>query len=135
MTAIKFIQQLKRTECGVACVAMLCKTSIGEARKLVGHTNNQSTGWTSTAELRAALGRKGIKLGKEVWCDNWGKLDSKSGPFLVAVNYKADGGKNDYWHWAVYNPGEVAAPLLDPLTKPRKPGRTKLASYFHVYFQ
>jgi ABC-type bacteriocin/lantibiotic exporter with double-glycine peptidase domain len=142
MIFLKLIKQVKRTECGVACIAMLCGTSIEEARKLVGHTSDQKTGWTGTAEVRSALAKRHIKLGKEVWCDNWNKLESKTGVFLVAVNYKdickVKGEEKRNWHWAIYDPAQADAPLLDPNSKGSKgraTGPTRLASYFHVYFQ
>lgn len=141
MITLKLIKQVKRTECGVACVAMLCGVSIEEARKLLGQTNDQKTGWTNTAEIRSALATKGIRLGKEVWCDNWRKLESKSGVLLVSVNYKiilnVSGEKKSNWHCAIYHTAQVDGPLLDPNPKKKRriPGSTRLASYFHVYFQ
>jgi hypothetical protein len=136
---LKHIVQKKRTECGTACVAILCGTRISEARDLLGQTRSQKTGWTGTRDIRTALAFKGLRLGKEVWSSDWNDLVGKAMPILVAVNYKEwstrTGTERASWHWAVYDASNARSPLLDPLTPrgPRVPGKTRLCSYFHVH--
>ena len=136
---LKHITQRKPTECRAACVAILCRIGIAEARSLLGQSRSQHTGWTGTDEIRMALAFKELRLGREIYCEDWSALKEKTKPLLISVNYKewiTKTGKDKVrWHWAVYKPLDAATPVLDPLKKsgPRAPGRTRLYSYFHVH--
>ena len=136
---LTYVAQHKTTECGAACVAMLCGIGIAEARGLLGQRRSDETGWTSTSQIRTAISLRGLRLGNEVWTDDWTRLKSKDAPLLVAVNYKEWKTKTGLakvsWHWAVYDPSDPEKPLLDPLSKKerRAPRTTRLCSYFHVY--
>ena len=92
-----------------------------------------STRLTDTSEVRSGLAAHGIRLGKEVRCDDWDRLLAIGQPLLVAVNYVE--AKRSNWHWMVFDPSRPDAPVLDPNAMAPKAidRRTHLFSYFHLW--
>ena len=134
----KLVSQEHRTECGAACVAMLARVPIEEARVKVHGGASDRSRRTYPKDIRLALASFGLVLGREIWTSNWRNVAKQSQPVLVAMNYRLkstkSGAKQELWHWAVYDPRSPSAPLLDSQSKvsPRLPGPSKLASYFKV---
>lgn len=129
------IKQRKPKECGVACVATIAGISLREARTLMGHTdNNKEPGWTGTEDLRKALAKKKLKLGRETYCSDWTHIAQRLRTGIVAVNAHYRKGVLDRWHWIVYDSSDPKHPIRDPQAKQdrRSPGRTRAYSYFHV---
>jgi hypothetical protein len=135
-TALKHVSQIKKTECGAACVAILAGVSLDKARTLLEQSSENKNSRTSTKEIRSALAKVKIRLGRENYCPSWEKIDSKLQRGLIAVSDKNIGEPNQTWHWVVYDRVEVESPILDPQSKleRRKPGRLRAYSYFYVYY-
>jgi ABC-type bacteriocin/lantibiotic exporter with double-glycine peptidase domain len=135
-TPLKHVRQIERTECGAACVAILAGVSLAKARTLLGQSSEDKNNRTSTEDIRAALAKLQIRLGRENYCTSWEKIDAKLQRGLLAVSDKNIGEPNQTWHWVVYDRVEGESPILDPQSKleRRKPGRLRAYSYFYVYY-
>lgn len=136
-TPMNHVRQIAGTECGAACLAMLARVTLQEARAvLYGDPLPRHLGTTSD-DVRAALANFGLVLGRFVPSAAWGVLERRDVPALVSVGYRSgtvNGVPRIRRHWVVFDPCRPATPVLDPLSKvgPRAPGRSQMLGYHHV---
>jgi hypothetical protein len=101
---------------------------------LLDQSDEQKTGWTGTVDLRRALAKKKLFMGRETYCDDWTHIAQRLKFGIVAVNAHDIGGSQERWHWIVYDSAFPEHPIRDPQSKQKRraPGRTRAYSYFHV---
>lgn len=130
----RHVKQVYSTECGIACVAMITGFALSSARKIVTFDEGERSRRTSATQLRDALARHSWKMGREVFCDSWERLQRNAPLAILKVNYKQMDGKSPKWHWVVYDLDIPEAPILDPHSKGRRKihSQTRLHSYFHI---
>jgi len=134
MLKLRHVRQINSTECGIACVAMLTGTGIRDARKLFPSGSAKGSKRTCPADIRKALRKKSILLGREVVTQSWDQVRRRARIALVAVNLKEDTNRDPIWHWVIYDGTDPLNCILDPASDRRRPihNRTRLCSYFHV---
>lgn len=109
---IRRVRQRKKSDCGVACVAMVAGVSYRKAFDAFGFDAGQNTFYTSHKKLEEALGKLGCAVQREMFT-SW---DTILGSAILAVNRRCN---RRNFHWIVFN-GKV---VLDP--NPKRPSRQK----------
>lgn len=131
MKRIKIIKQHHPTECGAACVAMLTGSSLAKARAAIRFTNGGDYR-TYPSNLRQALAKSGIRLGRKVKCSSWNALLGRSVLAISAVHHYVTPSGLDRWHWLLFDGTGAEPRLLDPQRGIRTDfGRIHL-SWYHL---
>ena len=131
------VKQRTRTDCGVACLAMLCKVSYEEAHRAIPWRPSTTIWGTCTKQLREAAIKLGyafigtekfrlIPLGKRSWTE----IPHNS---LVKVPNPAEPGQ---WHWVVWRKGKIYDPawgVFRPQNYDRRP--TSYATFVSMEVQ
>ncbi|WP_082783655.1 cysteine peptidase family C39 domain-containing protein [Snodgrassella sp. CFCC 13594] len=105
------IIQEDSTGCGLACAAMLGRTTYSRAKSLaieLGIVSNHPPFYTSSRELSLLLSELGLHPSKGRRLSHWESLKCLS---VVGINYND---KTDTWHWVVYVPSANGGYVLDP---------------------
>jgi ABC-type bacteriocin/lantibiotic exporter with double-glycine peptidase domain len=123
---MKKVVQRKRTDCGVACVAMVAGVTYSEAHKALGEVSQRRT---QVADLRKALRKLGIGLGHRSVPISPEKLSGL--PFDCLLKTRP-GPKSGNWHWMVWN--SRLKEIFDPLPegKAYKNPAARVAAYIQV---
>lgn len=115
------IRQGDTTGCGLACIAMLAKTSYKEVRKAaVDELDYERKGqfYTDTKELRELADFFDIELGlKKRKFKSFESLSKLYDLAILAINYKE---KSKTWHWVLYCHTGSEEYVYDPNTKSNK---------------
>lgn len=120
---MKLVKQKTKTDCGVACLAVLAGISWSSARNALFDDQRKDNFGTDTQQMRAALKKFGIITSKRlVRCKNPSKNpDRLTKDALLHTNKLADG----HSHWAVWDAQRME--ILDPYYK-----RTRVHSFLSV---
>jgi ABC-type bacteriocin/lantibiotic exporter with double-glycine peptidase domain len=103
---MRLIKQRTKTDCGVACLAMLAGVSWAKARDALEFTRLDKSFWTTKDSMRCALQKLGVDTTKNlVRCKYPQNLRKDA---LLKTNVL----KNGNWHWAVWD--HKRQKLLDP---------------------
>lgn len=122
------MRQLRRDDCGVACVAMVAGISYGAALEAFSFTGESYH--TSADDLVRALSLLGIRAGPKLmslpgtgrrWMEEVRVL---SKPAILKSPTRRDG----TWHWRVYDPSRKI--ILDPRSPPYS--RLRVSAYLLV---
>jgi ABC-type bacteriocin/lantibiotic exporter with double-glycine peptidase domain len=106
---MKLIKQKTKSDCGVACLAMLAGISWGQARNALFNRGRKKDFSTTTDTMRAALRRFGVITSKRIHrCTNPRRLKRDA---LLNTNVLANGDS----HWAVWD--AKSRKVLDPYYK------------------
>jgi hypothetical protein len=109
---VRRLKQKTKTDCGVACVAMLAGVSWAKARDAL-FDKAARTFWTQKDDMINALGHLGVTVSKRlVVCKHPDRLQVDA---LLRTNILANGN----WHWAVWDAKRKK--ILDPYYKRTKP--------------
>ena len=120
---MKRVAQLDPNGCGVACVAMLAGVSYRSACALM--FPDKRGNYTSHAQLRKALRRYGIGLGKRVSLSGQRLNDlTVDGILSARIFWKGD----DWSHWIVWDARRQA--LLDPYDEQISLRLTRLVGFY-----
>ena len=108
---IRRVVQMDPTGCGIACAAMLGRTTYSRAKSLAVDLNIVSSKppyYIDTGSLKLLLCALGLTLSKGGKLTHWHSLHCLS---VVGVNYNE---RNSTWHWVVYVPTQDGGYVLDP---------------------
>jgi hypothetical protein len=97
---LKWIYQKRQTDCGVACVAMLCDASYDEAKQLL--FGKESVGITSSGELLQAIRHFGGKPLADR-CQAIGETHLPDLDNHALLKGKLLCGESEPVHWAVWD--------------------------------
>lgn len=111
MKKLKRVRQRYRSDCGVACVAMVAQVKYQQAFDVFGFTEEDRF-YTRHKHLMEAL----EKLGCEVQRKMFRSWEDIPGHAILPVNRRCEG---KHFHWVVYDGKAV----LDP--NPQRPAREK----------
>ena len=123
---MKRVAQKKRTDCGVACVAMVADVSYEDAQEAMG---DAAYSRTQVADLRKALGKLGYCLGHRSIPIAPEKLQQLTFDCILKTK---PGPKSGNWHWMVWD--SHAQKILDPQSKGRayKKPLARVSAYIEV---
>lgn len=110
--SIRCVRQKYRSDCGVACVAMLAGVSYQVAFNAFGFHEGETRFYTGHGQLLEAL----EKLGCGVKRKRFRSWEDISGSAILPVNHRCD---RRHFHWVVYD-GKA---IIDPY--PKRPPRQK----------
>lgn len=117
MKSIRRVRQRKRSDCGVACVAMIAGVSYQEAFDVFCFDDGEKYFYTRHSHLVEALESLGCEVQRK-WFSSWQDV---AGRAIIPVNHRCN---RRNFHWIVYDGKTV----LDP--NPERPSREKrLARY------
>ncbi|MDD4913360.1 MAG: hypothetical protein PHP57_13795 [Sideroxydans sp.] len=108
---VRRIRQRYKSDCGVACVAMVANVTYRRAFEVFGFDDVKSF-YTSHNNLEAAL----IELGCQVQRKKFVTWDEVAGSAIIPVNHRR---KRQNFHWVVFDRQAV----LDP--NPHRPPRQR----------
>lgn len=112
MKKIRRIRQRNKSDCGIACVAMMAGVRYREAFRAFDFAEDEVKLYTTHGRLISALEKLGCKVKKRKF-SSWGGITNCA---IIPVNHRCNRKK---FHWVVYDGKSV----LDP--NPRCPPRTK----------
>lgn len=119
-----FVKQRLKSDCGVACLAMLCDVTYEQAAKVIDYKYGKYKG-TSTKQLREAAWRLGVPtrgtkkqrlkvVRAPTWWDKYIPPSLSDWWYLIPDNslvkikrYNVTGGR---WHWVVWRKEKVYDP-------------------------
>lgn len=134
--AVRHVRQRTGTSCGVACIAMLADVSGTAARRILASSlEDYDSDVTDVPDLRAALRRFGIHLGRKVPTRTWRDANRLREPGLAAVRFKRNRTGTERWHWVVVEPRRDGPIVWDPLRRKgmrRDTENLPLAWFHHV---
>ena len=111
--AMRYMKQKTKTDCGVACLAMLTGVSWVQARNALNFDKNEKVFLTTKDQMRDALRRLGVVTAKRLTvCKYPERLQSDA---LLRTNVLASG----RFHWAVWDAKKQQ--ILDPYYKRTRP--------------
>jgi len=121
---VRRIIQQDTTGCGLACIAMLAKTSYKKVKALAIKNldfDNDGEFYTNTKDL-VFLGKNySIEIGsRRRKFKGYGHLPDKA---ILAINYKES---SDTWHWVIYHRTRNEEYVLDPKKSIKTNKRTDL---------
>ena len=111
------IRQRYKSDCGVACVAMVARVNYSTSFGAFSFSKDRKTFYTSHNKLEDAL----KVLGFQVHLKKFRSWDDISGSAIIPVNHRCHG-RN--FHWVVYD----RKAILDP--NPNRPARQKALSRY-----
>ncbi len=98
---MKRVIQEHKTGCGIACVAMLCRSAYSEvfitAKEVLGWTESQRSFYTSSSDLQTLLHTMKVKARKGRSVRKWSSLP---GVAIIGINYNE---KAETWHWSYFD--------------------------------
>ena len=106
------IKQDDRTGCGLACIAMLAKTSYNNVRNVAIDKlefNDSGKFYTNKKHLRKLGNHFNIKIAKKK--KKFTNFETLPDIAILAINYKK---KSKTWHWVIYNRDENEEYICDP---------------------
>lgn len=106
MTILLLVHQRKKSDCGVACVAMIAGVSYQQAFDVFDFPEGSKTFYTQHSQLTKALNRLGYDVRRKMF-RTWEVIP---GHAIVPVNHRCNRRK---FHWVVYDGRGV----LDPNPK------------------
>jgi len=110
---MRYTKQKTKTDCGVACVAMLAGVSWAKARDALNFEKHETDFRTNKDSMSTALRRLGVITAERlVVCKNPERLQMDA---LLRTNLLANGN----WHWAVWDAKKQK--ILDPYYKRTRP--------------
>lgn len=123
---MKKVSQKRRTDCGVACVAMISGTKYEVAKKAMGEAAARRT---QVADLRRALKKLGYDLGHRSVSVTYDKLKTLSFDCILKTK---PGRISGNWHWMVWD--HRAKAILDPFPegKTYKKPEKLIAAYIQI---
>jgi ABC-type bacteriocin/lantibiotic exporter with double-glycine peptidase domain len=111
--ALRLVQQLDYTGCGIACVAMVAGVTYEQAKVAVKSRPNRAGNSTYYADLKWALDRFGVAYemnGRRGFrFPGWEEMPRRA---ILAVECEPPWPGN--WHWVVYDTSRNGAVVLDP---------------------
>jgi len=113
MRAMRRVRQRYRSDCGVACVAMLARVSYQQAFDAFGFAGSERRFYTSHGQIAEAL----QILGLQIQWKKFSSWDDVPGRAILGVNHRCD--RRNY-HWVAYD-GKC---IRDP--NPNRPPRVRL---------
>lgn len=116
---IQRVLQRYKSDCGVACVAMVARVSYQQAFVAIGFAPGQTKFYTGHRQLTAALRRLGLTVHWKMF-RSWAAI---SGIAIVAVNHRY---QRMNFHWVVFD----GVCILDPF--PRKPTAATKPKRYHA---
>jgi ABC-type bacteriocin/lantibiotic exporter with double-glycine peptidase domain len=109
---MKLVRQKTKTDCGVACFAMLADISYAQARRALFGEKHKGPGYTYKDQMRNALKAFGVVLSERLTrCPRPERLTQDA---LIRTNELSNG----MWHWVVWDARR--AKILDPLPYKRR---------------
>ena len=128
---IRLVRQRHPTECGVACFAMLSRMSLSEARESIQFANDGDYR-TYPSDLKIALAKERIVLGRKVCSSSWDSLFHRPVRALAAVRYTVNVSGRERWHWLIFDGAGQKPLIFDPEKGVRTDfGRIRL-SWYHI---
>lgn len=110
MKKLRRVRQRTKSDCGVACVAMIARVRYREAFSAFGFSEHEKRFYTNHGQLVAAL----ENLGCEVQRKKFSSWQNIPGCAIVPVNHRCN---RRNFHWVVYDGKFVLDP--NPKRKPR----------------
>lgn len=123
---MKRVTQRERTDCGVACIAMVASVSYEDAQKALGDAAHSRT---QVADLRKALDKLGYCLGRRSIPIAPEKLQQLTFDCILKTK---PGPKSGNWHWMVWDSN--AQKILDPQPKGKAYKRplSRVSAYIQI---
>lgn len=112
MKTIRRVRQRTRSDCGVACVAMIAGVSYQQAFDVFCFSDRKKAFYTGHSHLVDALESLGCEVQRN-WFRSWEEIP---GCAIVPVNHRCD--RKNY-HWVVYDGKAVRDP------NPKRPARQR----------
>ena len=112
MKSIRRVRQRYRSDCGVACVAMLAQVPYQRAFDACGFSESERRFYTSHAQLTKALNILGCKVQRKKF-SSWGDIP---GCAILPVNHRCN---RCNFHWVAYDGKYVRDP------NPKRPPRMR----------
>lgn len=119
MKKIRRIRQRTRSDCGVACVAMIAGVRYWEAFNAFGFADGENRFYTSRGQLVEALGN----LGYEMKWKKFRSWEDVAGCAIIPVNHRCD---RRNFHWVAYDGKFVRDP------NPKRPPRMRSFERYHA---
>jgi ABC-type bacteriocin/lantibiotic exporter with double-glycine peptidase domain len=123
------IKQKAKTDCGLACVAMVAKRSHKKVWSVFCKVPRENF-YTTNKQIYELLQHFKIDFQHCRYAKRW---DSVSDVAIVAINYRM---ATNTWHWVVFYRDKNSGTVLDPNPKIRLPrsdfGRMKIKSYIPI---
>src|SRR6266566_1672286 len=113
---IRHVKQRTPSSCGLACVAMLTGSGIGEIRRAIGPSVYRDE--TEVSDIRRGLRRLGFRLGRAVYTRSWRRLFRRLKRGLVAVRLRRLKDGSEVWHWVVFEQEDERRSVWDPARSP-----------------
>jgi len=104
----------KKADCGIACVAMVTRSSYSKVKKLLSKVERKGKFYTRHIDLTKAIQELG---GYSVQLKKFSGYEHIPGIAIVACNKRDDG----RWHWVAFNGNASRLYIYDP--KPEKKGK------------
>lgn len=125
MSAIRRVRQRYRSDCGVACVAMLAQVSYSIAFDVFGFAEGERSFYTCHRQIADALQNLGCKIQRRKFC-SWGDI---SGAAILPVNHRCE---RSNFHWVVFDGKYIRDPNPNRLPRLRCFERYRASGW---YFQ
>src|SRR5205823_11838385 len=126
---LRHVKQATASSCGLACVAMLAAVPLSRVRAiLASRLRGYPDDTTNTADIRFALARLGIRMGRAIRTHNWRRLARLHSRALAAVRFKRHRSGHESWHWVIFDGEGSEATVWDPFRNKNRARRTDLGS-------
>ena len=108
---MKLIKQEGKGGCGLACIAMVCDTTLEDVAEKIKKIRNKTGSSTSIKDFENLLPEYDIEFNR-ITFTNW---DDLKGVYIVGVNeYKNSKGNRGGWHWVVVIKNDKVFLIIDP---------------------
>ena len=95
---MRIIKQEGEGGCGLACIAMICDTTVSDVAQKIKDSRKKTGYSTSITDMESLLPNYDVESTRLKF-KNWNELN---GVYIVGVNeYKNRRGKRGGWHWIV----------------------------------
>ena len=107
---MRLVHQKGKTDCGVACLAMLTHTSYASAKRII--FGSKPAGLTRPEQMKRALTELGKAPAARLIPFRGRHYKSLEFPALIKTNLR----KDRTWHWVVWSGNKLLDPKVPPYT-------------------